>query len=80
MTKAKMIHELMQNHPKSSPNILKFYKQLSVKQVKKHYLRMKLTYAIKNCYSLDVLEDLSEMFIEFDSNSFTSSLKEFLKK
>ena len=37
-----------------------------------------LIYAIKNCYSNDVLTDLHNLFVEFDSNPETSSLKEFI--
>ncbi len=41
-------------------------------------LQEELIYAIKNCYSNDVLIDLHNLFIEFDSNPKTSSLKEFI--
>ena len=39
-----------------------------------------LIYAIKNCYCNDVLTDLHNLLIEFDSNPKTSSLKEFIKE
>tara|TARA_B100000700_G_C14269755_1_gene500923 strand:+ start:52 stop:204 length:153 start_codon:yes stop_codon:yes gene_type:complete len=42
-------------------------------------LQEELIYAIKNCYSSDVLIDLHNLFIEFDRNPKTSSLKEFIK-
>ena len=42
-------------------------------------LKQDLIYAIKNCYSDDVLIDLHNLFVEFDSNSKTSDFNEFLK-
>ena len=42
-------------------------------------LQDNLIYAIKNCYSNDVLNDIYILLIEFDRNSKTSSLKEFIK-
>lgn len=41
-------------------------------------LQDELIYAIKNCYCNDVLTDLNNLLIEFDSNPKTSSLKEFI--
>ena len=41
-------------------------------------IQEELIYAIKNCYSNDVLVDLYDLIIDFDNNSKTSSLKEFI--
>ena len=47
--------------------------------MKNEKLQDELIYAIKNCYCNDVLTDLDNLFVEFDSNAETSSLKEFIK-
>lgn len=49
------------------------------KIMKNEKLQDELIYAIKNCYCNDVLTDLHNLFVEFDSNAETSSLKEFIK-
>ena len=41
-------------------------------------IKEELIYAIKNCYSSDVLIDLYDLIVDFDTNSKTSSLKEFI--
>lgn len=46
--------------------------------MKNKKLQDELIYAIKNCYCNDVLTDLNNLLIEFDSNPKTSSLKEFI--
>ena len=48
--------------------------------MKNKKLQKELIYAINNCYSNDVLIDLHNLLVEFDSNPKTSSLKEFIKK
>ena len=48
--------------------------------MKNEKLQDELIYAIKNCYCNDVLTDLNNLLIEFDSNPKTSSLKEFIKQ
>ena len=46
--------------------------------MKNKKLQEQLIYAIKNCYSSDVLIDLYDLIVDFDTNSKTSSLKEFI--
>ena len=41
-------------------------------------IKEELIYAIKICYSRDVLIDLYDLIVDFDTNSKTSSLKEFI--
>ena len=38
-----------------------------------------INYAINNCYNKEVLNDIYILLIQFDRNSTTSSLKEFIK-
>ena len=41
-------------------------------------IKEELIYAIKNCYSSDVLIDLYDLIVDFDTNSKTSILIFFL--